>query len=71
MSELLCCSMCGRDTANKNGVCRYCLSGRPGYIRPQSEHIGRRVRNLRGTLKDEEPDDKNTADARYHGDNYE
>lgn len=71
MSDLRCCEMCGRDTANRGGICRYCLRGRPGYMRMQGEQIGRRVRDLRGTMRDEEPDDKNTSDAMYHGDNYE
>lgn len=27
MGELLNCQMCGRDTRNKSGVCRHCVSG--------------------------------------------
>lgn len=67
---LRCCDRCGRDTANKCGICRHCLSGRPSFVREKGLSK-RRSRNLIGTLKDEKADEQDSSDARYHGDNYE
>ena len=69
-SELRCCEMCGRDTTNKCGICRHCLSGRPSFVREKGMSKNR-SRYLTGTLKDEKADDPESSDARYHGDNYQ
>lgn len=67
--DLRCCTRCGRDTASKSGICAQCWSGRPSFVRETG--LGRgRSRNLKDTPKDEEPDEKDSSDARYHGDNY-
>lgn len=65
--EIFCCDFCGRDTTAQYKICARCLNDKHG--RNANEHIGRKTRNLVG-LVDKEPDDKDTADYLYHGDNY-
>ena len=69
-NEIRCCDLCGRDTTSKSGICRHCLSGRPSFV-SEKGLSARRSRNLIGTFKDEQPDDPDSSDARYHGDNYD
>ena len=68
--DLRCCVRCGRDTANKGGICGQCLSGRPSFVREKGLSV-KRCRNLIGTFKDEKADEPDSSDARYHGDNYQ
>lgn len=68
--EVLNCQRCGRDTLNKCGLCRHCLSGRPGYVRFRGEEKGRRSRDWDVIPEDTEPEDE-SSDSRYHGGNYE
>ena len=63
------CSRCGRDTKSKTLLCRNCRNGKPSYVNFQGEQRGRSMRHLRA-LNDEEQDEE-TSESRYHGDNYE
>jgi hypothetical protein len=69
-NDIRCCDRCGRDTTSKAGICLQCLSGRPSFVREKGLSK-RRSRNLVGTPKDRQDENKDSADARYHGDNYE
>lgn len=69
-NERRCCDRCGRETANKFGICRHCLSGRPSFVREKGLSK-KRSRYLIGALKDEKADEPDSSDARYHGDNYD
>lgn len=68
MRDLRCCDRCGRDTRNI-ALCGHCLSGKPSYVKRMGEQKGRSSRYARA-INDKEEDDE-TADTRYHGDNYE
>jgi len=67
--DWICCTRCGRDTTNKCGLCRQCLTGRPSYVRKMGEQKGRRARYMLA-VDDKEPE-QDTSETRYHGDNYE
>lgn len=66
--EISCCAFCGSDTTAVDKICFRCLSNKRRGS-PDSEYFGRKSRDLTG-LEDREPADKDTAEYRYHGDNY-
>lgn len=64
--ELHVCLLCGRDTRNRSELCRQCSSGKRSY---RSEEYGRGARHM-ASVNDEEQDEE-TSETRYHGDNWE
>jgi len=67
-NDVVCCALCGRDTANQSMVCTYCYGNRTG-----EEMRGRKARpsrTLGGTPlieAFEEGESEPTAAEAYHG----
>lgn len=68
-NETVCCSLCGRDTANKSRICSKCYG--PG--RKGEEEKGRKARAVQtfagSCIEDAEPEEWWERDAKqeYHG----
>lgn len=72
-AKLINCTVCGRDTKAKYGVCGRCTGEGPGKKFGGEEQIGRKARSsqvIGGSPIEDNDDDlpmDRTADREYHG----